>query len=152
MEATDRVFRARTVKVPGHYLVESIAIGDLVRPERALFASAVESITDLGVTVILHLANGADLHQVVGQVVEVVGTDAADSILIRSRKPVDMTPLIPQPWDCRTPSGHWFSVSFSSAEQRDAVEAHWLDRHDYCRTCEDCDGCRHPDCGTCACD
>lgn len=156
-----------TDKAPGEYLVESINVGDLVKPYRRLFASRVERISDHGGSIVLHLEDGFELEQVWGHVVEVVSDQrptgfadaldrAVDAMLPLLPVPpvptVDMRPLIPQPWDCRTPSGHHFTVSFSSAEQRDAVESHWLDRHDYCRVCEDCDGCRHPDCGTCVCD
>lgn len=134
-------------KAPGEYLVESIAVGDLVKPERSLFAYAVESITDLGGSIVLHLANGATLEQVWGHVVEVVA-DPSD-ILAR---PAPIKPYAPPSWDCRTPSGHHFTMSFSTIEQRDAIESHWLDRHDYCRICPDCDGCQHPDCDGCHCD
>lgn len=122
-------------KAPGEYLVECIAIGDPVKPYRALFASRVERITDHGGSIVLHLENGAQLEQVWGHLVEVVA------------EPMPA----PGPWDCRTPSGHHFSMSFTSDAQRDAVEAHWLDRHDYCKACPECDGCSHPDCDTCDC-
>lgn len=187
-------------KAPGEYLVECIAIGDLVKPYRALFASRVERITDHGGSIVLHLENGAQLEQVWGHVVEVVAPtlveveealqtctnvhcvptqiathsvgwptsgpipgayvcDEHAAALRLTGSPAVLTPLAPAAkgwtppiWDCRTPSGHHFTMSFSSIEQRDAVESHWLDRHDYCRICGDCDGCRHPDCDTCHCD
>ena len=134
----------QTSKAPGEYLIESIKVGDWVKPHRALFPWPVELITDHGGSIVLHLGNGATLEQKWGHVVEVVATPATP-----------MAPAVkawtPPIWDCRTPSGHHFSMSFSSADQRDAVEAHWLDRHDYCKACPECDGCSHPDCETCDC-
>ena len=158
IEATDRVFRARTAKAPGEYLIESIVVGDLVKPNRRLFASKVATITDLGGSIVLHLADGSTLEQKWGHVVEVVAP--VESALVESLARLAAAdeaegarkPWTPPTWDCRTPSGHHFAMSFTDIAQRDAVEAHWLDRHDYCKACADCDGCSHPDCGTCHCD